>query len=238
MQAADRKVNEVIEWLFSTGPRKQPHADAAAALCHSMMITARCRFNAAHRISRLSRISFHTTTVLSLGLVLIPMLQVCGIPLKYPLPILNLLQLFLAVLVLVYSLVISTARYESRADKLNDAGDRINELRRSLAIALEKGKVAETAVDLEAFNSKYSDVTRDSENHHRSDYAMAILESRADYPLTGIPRLRLHLAASAIVAMPYLIPIALLVLETVCLTDMLGVTTVLTGSLVVKAGHP
>jgi hypothetical protein len=48
-----------------------------------------------------------------------------------------------------------------------------------------------------------------------------------DYILTGLPRLWWYIAANSGIATAYLLPIAMLILEILLITDMLGATSVL-----------
>jgi len=98
----------------------------------SIRATAKCRFNAAERLKRQGKFAFFTTTILSLGLIFIPLMQNSGIKLAFSTNVLNTMSIFLAVAVLVYSVVIGTARYEARADKLTQCGDNLKDLSREL----------------------------------------------------------------------------------------------------------
>ncbi|MFN4361684.1 MAG: SLATT domain-containing protein [Hylemonella sp.] len=132
-------LHRVFLWLFSLGPdRKLPTAQSDVLLrqCH---ITSKCRYNASIRLKRLGKFTFLTTTMLSLGLILIPMLQLANLRIAYPAGVVNSLQIFLAVAVLVFSVVSATAGYETRARVLNDCADRIKDLSREIRTAAEKG---------------------------------------------------------------------------------------------------
>ena len=78
---------------------------------------------------------------------MIPLLENADIQLAYPPRVLNMLQIFLAVAVLVYSTINATAKYETRSERLNECGDRIKELIRELRADIETAKTG-TAVDL------------------------------------------------------------------------------------------
>ncbi|MCI4411931.1 MAG: hypothetical protein JHC38_09710 [Thiotrichales bacterium] len=71
-------------------------------------ITLQCAFSGKENLR------FFTTTVLSLGLIFIPLIQTAGVELAFGASFLNMMQIFLAVAILVYSVVIGTARYDVR----------------------------------------------------------------------------------------------------------------------------
>lgn len=59
-------------------------------------------------------------------------MQNSGISLAFESNVLNMMSIFLAVSVLVYSVVIGTAKYEVRAEGLTQCGDKLKELNREL----------------------------------------------------------------------------------------------------------
>jgi hypothetical protein len=171
-------------WLFSRKPFQVAVDDPAKHLLFSMTVTSKCRYNASIRIKNVSQFSFFTTVILSLGLILIPLLQNADIELAYPPRVLNMLQIFLAVAVLVYSVVNSTAKYETRAERLNECGDKIKELIRELRVTIAGG----AKVDLNAFNQRYTLISTDSENHVRVDYWLAVVRTPEYYNVSGLIR--------------------------------------------------
>ena len=62
----------------------------------------------------------------------IPLIKNAGVPHAFQANILNMMQIFLGVAVLVYSVVIGTARYDMRAEQLTECGDKLKELIHSL----------------------------------------------------------------------------------------------------------
>ena len=219
------------QWVWCTGQLDRPSKTAVEKLQMSIRVTAKCRYNAAARLEWQGKFAFFTTTSLSLGLVLIPLLQNSGVELRYSVSVLNMMSIFLAVSVLVYSVVIGTAKYEVRAENLTDCGNRLKELNRSLARDLID--CARESDVLEAYHTRYSDIVTDTENHSRDDYAFAMLEMRRDYLVTGIPRLKLWVASICQYLFRYFLPFFMIITEFVFISDMLGVTCVLTPFLVV-----
>jgi len=171
----------VYVWLFSLADSKalpKAQVDVLLRQCH---LTSKCRYNASIRLKRLGQGTFLTTVVLSLGLILMPMLQLARLRVAYPEQVLNVIQVFLAVAVLVYSIVSATSNYDTRARILNDCADRIKHLGGELRTAMQTG-----TVDLKFFADRYNGITRDSEMHSRADYALAKLQATDQYSITGL----------------------------------------------------
>jgi hypothetical protein len=213
-------------WLLSSQSKERQVKDVAEKLQMSMRVTAKCRYNAAVRLQRQGKFAFFTTTVLSLGLIFIPLMQNAGVPLAYKSNVLNMMQIFLAVSVLVYSVVIGTARYEYRAENLAECGDRLKELIRELDKDREtKSKFSND--DLANVQKRYSEIAIDSENHTRSDYRLAMLEMDNDYFISGIPRLIEYIFAYVDRFTAYIVPLLMIAFEIAFITDMIGVTNLL-----------
>lgn len=219
-------IKNIWIWLFSLGERERPVKDAAEKLQMSMRVTAKCRYNAAVRLQRQGKFAFFTTTSLSLGLIFVPLMQTSGVKLAFESNVLSMMQIFLAVAVLVYSVVIGTARYEVRAETLTECGDKLKELIR----AIDKDREVNEKFsddDLTTYQDRYSDIVTDTENHTRSDYGLATLEMDRDYFYTGLYRLKLYLGSHFHRLIPFILPIVLLATEVTFITDMMGATSVL-----------
>jgi hypothetical protein len=210
-------------WLFSLAEDKSLPTDQVEVLQRQCHITAKCRYNASIRLKRLGQGTFLTTVLLSLGLILVPMLQLAKLRMPYPEPVLNSLQIFLAVAVLVYSIISATASYGTRARILNDCADRIKLLGSELRNARKDGQV-----DLAHFSERYHSITRDSEMHTRADYALAKLQAIDQFNITGLHRLWSRLVVLVAEGMPYLPSAALLAIEWVIVTDILGISAIWT----------
>ncbi|QYX54401.1 SLATT domain-containing protein [Pseudomonas sp. S07E 245] len=189
----------------------------------SMRTTVKCRFAAADRLKNYARFSFFTTTVLSLGLILIPLIQNSQVKLSVAPSVLNMMQIFLAVAVLVFSVVIGTAKYELRSELLTECGNRLKELIREMN-RLKGTAEGNGPTELERLEKEYSRITTDVENHARVDYRRSWLDMRNDYFLTGLPRLWFMVATYWYSFYPYLIPLVLIGVEIMFITDMLGIT--------------
>ncbi|MCA9129809.1 MAG: SLATT domain-containing protein [Planctomycetales bacterium] len=220
---AEGILRRLFEWLFSLSDSVALPTDQKDVLLRQIHLTSKCRYNASIRLKRLGRGTFLTTTILSLGLILMPMLQLARLRTAYPDPVVSSLQIFLAVAVLVYSIISATATYDTRARVLNDCADRIKHLGGELRTALQTG-----APDLNEYAARYNGITRDSEMHSRSDYALAMLQARSQYNITGLKRLWLRVVVLVSESFPYIPSIGLLTIETILVTDMLGITSMWT----------
>jgi len=220
-------IKKLSNWLFSLGPRERTAIDAADKLQMSMRTTAKCRYNASVRLQHQGKFAFFTTTVLSLGLVFIPLMQNAGVPLALQPNVLNMMLIFLAVSVLVYSVVIGTARYEVRAEQLTECGNKLKELTRELSKEREAngGKIDPST--LAEFQQRYSDIVTDVENHSRNDYRFALLEMIDDCLVTGLVRLKIYAEGQFVRALSYVLPGTLIMMEMVFISDMMGATNVL-----------
>lgn len=220
------KFHRIWCWLISRGEIDRPKKNAKEKFQLSVRVTAKCRFNAAERLKRQSKFAFFTTTILSLGLIFIPLMQNAGIRLAFPSNVLNMMSIFLAVAVLVYSVVIGTARYDARADKLTQCGDNLKNLSREL------DNKSEEFENISEFEKQYYHLISDTENHTRTDYLAATLEMRRDYLITGIPRLIKIFRVIFVEIFSYFIPLSMLIIEIVFISDMLGMSEILTRYLV------
>jgi hypothetical protein len=216
-------IKELGGWLVSSATFQKVIDDPAQRLMQSMTITAKNRYNASIRLKRIGAFSFYTTVFLSLGLILIPLLESAGVRLCFSVKVLNMLQIFLAVAVLVYSVINGTAKYEVRSEKLNECGDRIKELMRELRVEISESKGGK-AVDMRRYDQRYYDVSTDSENHTRSDHSLTVIRTPEYYTITGIPYLAESCKAYIPNLIPYIAPILLIIIEVIFITDMLGIT--------------
>jgi len=212
-----------FNWLFSLYPLEnaKPNITKREMLHDSMRITANCRFKASERLKYINNFSLFTATYLSLGLILIPLIQNTDIALNFHNKVLNLMQVFLAVAVLVYSTINATARYDARSIALNDCGDKVKDLIRTLRnLPIEEN-------DFSKIQDKYNDALKDSENHSQLDYLKVMLEKKEDFKITGLVRVILKIKALLWFLYPFLLPSLMIIIETVFILDMVGVTSIL-----------
>lgn len=215
-------------WLSSQGEINRPNKSSAEKLLLGIRVTAQCRFNAATRLRRHSTFSFFTTTILSLGLIFIPLMQNADIPLAFPSKVLNMISIFLAVSVLIYSIVIATARYDARADKLTQCGDNLKSLNRKLSKILENND----NINIEDFQVQYDSLIANTENHSDTDYLSSILSMKRDYRITGFSRFKKYVKLYLFLIIPYVLPVLLMLIEIIFILDMIGVSQFFTPHLI------
>jgi hypothetical protein len=211
------------DWLWSRNERERSVKDAADKLQMGMRTTAKCRYNAAGRLNLQTKFAFWATIGPSLGLVFIALIQNSGVPLAFKANVLNMMQIFFSVAVLVYSVVISTARYEIRSTQLTECGDRLKALSREM-----DREQSISPSSLTDFQKRYNDIVTDVENHIPNDYRFATLEMTRDYFVTGIPRFTLWTRAWLEKISGFFVPLMLLGIEFLFICDMVGATSIFT----------
>lgn len=184
-------------------------------------ITLKCRFNAAARLKRHAQCHRVAAMALTLGLIVIPLLQNSSIRLAFTTPIMHMMQVLLGVGVLVFTVAIGKGMYELRADRLNKEGDALKDMSRRLVRALTK----DPNLRLDDFHHEYARLTLGKEGHSRLDYLKASLEMPDDVAGWSGSRLALRLILLGSTFGGYLVPVVLIVMEAAFVADMLGLTT-------------
>jgi hypothetical protein len=153
-------------------------------------------------------------------------MQNSGIPLAFKPGFLNIVQAFLGLVTLLYLTLILAARHDTRAECLTACADRLEALVRELdANQAASGGPAPHA-RLAELQDRYAGIVVGVEHHKQNDYRYAYLAMRDDYVVRGARRLRLYLQAHLIGAAAFALPAALVPVELVLMTDMLGLTHV------------
>jgi len=212
-----------ISNIFSS-TKKRNTTDDADDLQLSMRTTANCRHNASVRLQRQGLLAFNATAVLSLALIFIPLMQNSGVYLAFKDSVLNMMQVFLGVAVLVYSLIISTARYEVRALQLAQCADKIKELIRDLKTERSKNGGTLPTQSLVDAQKRYSEILTSSENHEGNDYRLAMLYMAKDYATPYGTRLLMQIQAICSALRPIVAPAALLVIVLFFSSEMFGLS--------------
>ncbi|MEQ4624728.1 SLATT domain-containing protein [Providencia manganoxydans] len=219
----------------------------AQNLYQSMRITIDSRFQAGKRLQSLSTFTFITSVIISLALIFLPLLEFSEIDLHYSSNVLGALQIFFAVAILVYSVLISTAQYSIRAKEMTACADLIKDLSRELKdyIASSNEKSSTTKItkdELEKFNKRYRECLRNSENHSDHDYYFVknTLEMKdvEKKPLSWWRKnfwhrlIRVWLRFT--VSKQYIFPSLLAIFVFIVISDVLGYTTIIEPFLKIK----
>lgn len=195
-----------------------------AKLIASMKTTAVNRYNASSRLAWQSKVAFSVSTLFSLGLIFVPLMQLAKVQLILNSDVLGAIQIFLAVSILVYSIIIGTARYDLRSEQLNDCGDKIKSLIRELRVAPQNDE--KEAALLESIQKKYESIIADVENHERIDYILTIVRS-PDLFVLSCPGIIYWRSKHLIwLLISYLPAIALVTIELLLIADMFGITAI------------
>lgn len=162
-----------------------PYQDIAKKYLRTMSITTDARFKAAKRLKHINDICFITTTIASLGLILIPLLDLAEINKIFSSVTLTIIQVFLAVCVLVYSTAIATANFHVRSKEFLQCGDRIKKIIDEFKVHLVDVQQKSEKPNLEKYMDGYRKVLDGFENHDDVDYKQAFY----DYEIKRISEL-------------------------------------------------
>jgi len=133
----------------------------------------RIRYIAANRLKIHQKLSQWITTLLSVLLIIVPLLQALKVPIRSSEQFLNAVQVFLAVLVLAYSLLLGTENYSSRAENMESCGVELSFLAREIFPYIE----ADHDIYLyKIFSEKYQSILVKYKNHDPIDHKLYILE--------------------------------------------------------------
>lgn len=156
-----------------------PNAIAKFGELHRRVrLTAGARFRAARRLARHDKFAQWTIALLSVGLIVVPLLQALKVTTGLSVEQLNVLQIVLAVLVLVFSLLLSRDNFSVRADKMHRCGLELGQLERDLFGLLVTGADDRIYKDM---SDRYFDILQQHENHEDVDYEMFKLWRKDEY---------------------------------------------------------
>ena len=156
---------------------------------------SRLRYNAADRLKRHQQFSQWITTLLSVILIIVPLLQALKVKTNVSDQFLNAIQVFLAVLILAYSLLLGIENYSSRSEKMHTCGLELSSLAREIYPYLEIENEALLGILLyrlsrkprrtendsflyKRFSEKYQSILEKYENHSQIDNNLYDLEIR------------------------------------------------------------
>lgn len=211
-----------------------------AKLLRTMQLTVDSRFEAGKRLKRLSKVGFITTTIISLGLILIPLLTVAGHNAVFSQFTLTSFQIFLAICVLVYSVATSTAKYELRSKDFYQCADEIKGICQKYQHEKIVCEQMEKNIDILLFEKLYRDALNGTESHEDIDYIRANKirkekkEKNAEIKLIEIIHnfldSNMKNSKEKIISffMNYSASFFLCIIELLFVSDMLGLTNALT----------
>ncbi|MCX9154698.1 SLATT domain-containing protein [Niveibacterium sp. 24ML] len=208
------------DWVSGTD---ELSANSAQRQLLAIRTTARSRTHAGQRLHRQGRIWLATLVVLALGLILLPLLQNAGVRLALAANVLNLVQIFLGVSVLVCVVLVASANHALRARALLECGDRLRELAREFEKVCEDvGPGTVSSHILDEFRIRHAETLRNLESPSRNDQRLALLDMAAEHRLGRSERMRVALQAHATQIASLALPIAIVALEGVFVANALG----------------
>lgn len=148
--------------------------------------TSKTRFHTARRLRLHSKCSTYIVVLISLGLILISLMQAYGLGNNIGSSLVGLIQVFSAVAVLVYSLLIDKHDYSNLSEKMYSCASKLGELKQKIhpKLGTEYEKEA-----YDQFREEYHQILKlyetHSNNDFRGDYTRAKLEMPENYTING-----------------------------------------------------
>jgi conflict system pore-forming effector with SLATT domain len=165
--------------------------------------TSKTRFHASRRLKLHSKLSTHTVVIISLGLILISLLQAYELGNNIESKLVALVQVFSAIAVLVYSLLIERNDYSNLSEKMYSCAAKLGELKQKIYPHL--GQPFERGV-YDELRDEYHAILKLFETHSnsdfRADYFRARLEMPENYIINGLEwwRIKAYIAFSHVLA--------------------------------------
>ena len=152
-----------------------------------MDATSKTRFHASRRLKLHATCSTYSVVIISLGLILIALMQAYTLGKNINSNLVGLMQVFSSVAVLVYSLLIDKNNYSNLSEKMYSCASELGELKQKLKPYLAKEIELEK---YEEFRKEYYQILKlyetHSSNDFRGDYFRAKLEMPEFYSIRGI----------------------------------------------------
>lgn len=213
----------IPDW-FSAGDDVAPNSALRQQL--TIRTAARARYYAGTRLSRQERVWQATLVLQALGLILLPLLQNAGVTLALPPNVINLIQVFLAVTVLVGVVLLGSANLALRARILIESGEHLRELSREFdKVCEDLGPTAMPSHILDEFRLRHTEIVRNIELPTRNDQRQSLQAMANDYHLDPASRLRLALESRLAQLGTLALPLLLLLLEAFFFANALGAST-------------
>lgn len=148
--------------------------------------TSKTRFHASRRLKLHSKLSTHTVVVISLGLILISLLQAYDLGSNIDSKLVALVQVFSAIAVLVYSLLIERNDYSNLSEKMYSCASKLGELKQKIYPHLGQQFKRDVYDELrEDYHSILKLFETHSNSDFRADYFRAKLEMPENYKIKG-----------------------------------------------------
>lgn len=165
--------------------------DSFHNLYKKMDATSKTRFHSSRRLKLHSKFSTYSVVVISLGLILISLMQAYRIGENISSDIVGLIQAFSAIAVLVYSLLIDKNDYSSLSEKMYSCASKLGELKQKVHPYRDQ---SHDQKKYDEFRDEYHSILKLYETHSindfRGDYFRAKLEMPENYTIKGFDKLK------------------------------------------------
>jgi len=150
-------------------------------LYRKMKKTAKARFNAAKRLSRHQTFLLWSTSVFSMGLIVLPLIKAFSIPITTSDGVYSFIQVALALVVLVFSLILAGHSFSSRAEEMHRCGLELNSLCHEILPDCKADNNRDAYVTC---LNKYNNILNAYENHSDIDFDLVKTELPIEYKLS------------------------------------------------------
>jgi len=156
-------------------------------LYKKMDATSKTRFHSSRRLKIHAKWATYTVVLISLGLILISLMQAYSLGNNINSDLVGLMQVFSSIAVLVYSLLIDKNDYSSHSEKMYSCASQLGELKQKVrpqvVLDYDQAKYHE-------FRDEYHQILKlfetHSNNDFRGDYYRAKLEMPEFYEINGM----------------------------------------------------
>lgn len=143
-------------------------------------VTAKTRFYASRRLRRHADWSTYTVVVVSLVMILVALMQAYDIGVNIKTSYTSIIQVFSAIAVLVYSLLIDKNDYSSLSEKMFACASQLSELRQRFLPLITSDNPSKD--EYERVQKEYWDILKIYETHSNNDFGGDNLRARLDMP--------------------------------------------------------
>lgn len=149
--------------------------------------TSKTRFHSSRRLKQHSKWSTYIVVLISLGLILISLMQAYGLGNNIKSSLVGLIQAFSAIAVLVYSLLIDKNDYSSLSEKMYSCAAQLGELKQKVHPHLDNDYDEKIYGEYrDEYNSILKLFETHSMNDFRGDYFRAKLEMPENYVIENL----------------------------------------------------
>ena len=150
--------------------------------------TSKTRFHASRRLRLHGKSSTYIVVLISLALILVSLMQAYNLGNHITSDLVALIQVFAAIAVLVYSLLIDKNDYSNLSEKMYSCASQLGELKQKIHPHLDTGSHDEELYN--KYRDEYHGILKlyetHSNNDFRGDYSRAKLEMPENYKLQGL----------------------------------------------------